>query len=392
MLSQEIEERLAERFANRINEFNNIILDEIGKNIKAFSRINISQARQLQQMLKYGGSYNEIVKKLSKISGKSIDEIYKMFDEIAKSNKEFAEQFYKYRGIDFIPYSKDIALQNQVNSLARITANTFSNISRTSSIGYVLTDLRGNKTFKNIEQTYADLIDRSVIALAQGKTTFESEMKRTIRELGNGLVVFESGRTRRLDSVVRMNIQDSIRQLNIENSMRFGQEYNADGIEISVHTAPAPDHADIQGRQFTLDEYNKLEAGELAQDVKGNVYDGADKRQIGTLNCYHKTFNIVIGASEPEYSDKELKKIQQDNKNGFEFEGNHYTLYEGTQLQRRIETAIRKQKDTKRLADASGYDDLVQECNSKIKRLTLKYNELCNASGLKSKKQRMRIY
>ena len=121
----------------------------------------------------------------------------------------------------------------------------------------------------------------------------------------------------------------------------FGKEYGADGIEISVHSNPAPDHEDIQGRQFSIEEYDKLQAGEIAKDVKGIMYDGSDKRQIGQYNCYHDIFNIILGVSKPIYTDKQLKEIVQNNQEGFEYEGKHYTNYEGTQLQRRLETEKR---------------------------------------------------
>lgn len=82
------------------------------------------------------------------------------------------------------------------------------------------------------------------------------------------------------------------------------------------------------GRQFSIEEYDKLENGEIATDYKGNKYDGADKRNIGEYNCYHKVFPIVLGVSKPEYTDKQLQNIQESNLSGFEFEGKHYTMYE----------------------------------------------------------------
>ena len=390
MLSQEIEEQLAERLAQRINEANTYILKEIGENIRRLSMVNPSSAYKLSQILKYGGSYEKIVKELSKMSGKNIQEIYEIFEEVAKNNKDFAKQFYKYRHIDYIPYSKDKLLQEQVKSLANITAGTFLNFTKTTAIGYVFEDLNGNRTFKNIQQTYQELIDRAILNIGQGKESFYSAMRHTLEELGQGgLVQYESGTTRRLDSAVRMNILDGIRRLNRETSLRFGQEYNADGVEISVHSNPAPDHSDIQGRQFSLEEFEKLENGELARDYKGNTYDGADKRHIGKLNCYHKIFNIVLGVSNPEYTDEQLKKIQEDNQKGFEFEGKHYTNYEGMQLQRKIELAIRKQKDIRTLAKFSGDNELELICDMKLDQLAHKYNNLCKTSGLKPQIQRM---
>ena len=392
MLSQEVEERLAEHLIDRIEETNSHILKKIGQTIKYMSTLTPSQAYQISQILKYGGTYEEIAKELARVSGKNVQDIYKIFEQVAKDNKEFAKQFYKYRNIDFIPYSKDIALQNQVNSIARLTADTYLNIANTRGIGFLFRNKNGQVYFKDIQQAYYEIIDRGILAISQGKETYQQEMRRIIKDVGgNGVVIYESGRTRRLDSAVRMNLLDGIRQVSNETSKRFGEEYNADGIEISVHSNPAPDHADIQGRQFSNEEYEKLESGDIATDYRGNKYDGSDKRHISEYNCYHKIFSIVLGVSKPEYTDKQLNDIRESNLSGFDFEGKHYTMYQGTQLQRRIETAIRKQKDTQILARASGDTELVEQSQNKIRLLTSKYNDLCKASGLLPKKQRMSV-
>ena len=387
MLSQEVEERLAEHLTARIEEANSYILKRIGEAIKQISTLTPSQAYQLGQILKYGGTYEDIAKQLAKVSGKNIQDIYKIFEEVAKNNKQFAKQFYRYRGIDYIPFAKDIALQNQVMSIATLTANIYRNIANTSAIGLIQ-----DGQFKQLQQVYQDTIDKAILSVSQGKQDFYSSMRQTLKELGgSGLVQYASGKTRRLDSAVRMSMLDGIRQVSNETSKRFGKEYDADGIEISVHANPAPDHADIQGRQFSNEEYEKLENGEIATDYKGNTYDGADKRHISEYNCYHKIFTIVLGVSKPEYTDEQLNDIREANLSGFEFEGKHYTMYEGTQLQRRIETAIRKHKDTQILARSAGDKELVEQSQLKITQLTHKYNELCNVSGLLPKKQRMQV-
>ena len=392
MLSQEVEERLAEHLIDRIEDTNSNILKKIGQTIKYMSTLTPSQAYQISQILKFGGTYEEIAKELARVSGKNVQDIYKIFEQVAKDNKEFAKQFYKYRNIDFIPYSKDIALQNQVNSIARLTADTYLNIANTRGIGFLFKNKDGQMYFKDIQQAYYEIIDRGILAISQGKETYQQEMRRIIKNVGgNGFVIYESGRTRRLDTAIRMNLLDGIRQVSNETSKRFGEEYDADGIEISVHSNPAPDHADIQGRQFSNEEYEKLESGDIATDYKGNKYDGSDKRHISEYNCYHKIFPIVLGVSKPEYTDKQLNDIRESNLSGFEFEGKHYTMYEGTQLQRRIETAIRKQKDTQILARASGDTELVEQSQNKIRLLTNKYNDLCKASGLLPKKVRMQV-
>ena len=95
MLSQEVEEKLAEHLVNRIEEANSYILKRIGEAIKQISTLTPIQAYQIQQILKYGGTYNEIAKELARVSGKNVQDIYKIFEEVAKNNKQCAKQFYE---------------------------------------------------------------------------------------------------------------------------------------------------------------------------------------------------------------------------------------------------------------------------------------------------------
>lgn len=53
MLSQEVEEQLAGRLVNRIEEANTSILKKIGEAIKKISTLSPSQAYQVSQILKY---------------------------------------------------------------------------------------------------------------------------------------------------------------------------------------------------------------------------------------------------------------------------------------------------------------------------------------------------
>lgn len=392
MLNREAEEVLSDILAERINDANEKILEKIGESLKALNTIKPSQAHQLAQILKFGGSYEEIAKILAKVSGKNVADIYKIFQQVARDNKAFAEEFYQYRGIDFIPYEKDLPLKNQVLALANLTRDTYKDIAESTIVGYVYKDASGQTQFKNLRDTYYDLIDRAVLNITQGKGTFDEGLTETLKQIGgSGIVTYQSGHTRRLDSAVRMNMQDSVRKFNQELTLQYGQQYGADGVEISVHEYPAPDHEDIQGRQFTLEEYEKLENKQPAKDVRGITYDGSEKRHIGEFNCYHRVFNIVVGVSNPLYTDRQLEQIREENQEGFELDGKHYTMYEGTQLQRRLETAIRQQKDTQILGKASGNNELIEESQNKIRLLNKKYNELCRVSGLKPKTRNMRV-
>ena len=74
-----------------------------------------------------------------------------------------------------------------------------------------------------------------------------------------------------------------------------------------------------------------------------------------------------------------------------EYEGNKYTKYEATQVQRKLETAIRKEKDRQIIARASGDKDGVSIAQSNISTLTSKYNDFSKNAGLDTYKNRLSV-
>lgn len=135
------------------------------------------------------------------------------------------------------------------------------------------------------------------------------------------------------------------------------------------------------GHQFSNEEFEKMQNSLPFKDINGKSYI-AIERHISEWNCYHRPFRIVLGISKPLYTDKQLEKIQKDNTKGFDFDGKHYSMYDGTQLQRRIEREIRKQKDIQILAKSSGDKELTLQAQTKITQLTTKYKQLSQISGL----------
>lgn len=399
MIDEKIIDKLVERLTLRIEKANLYFLNSIGESISKLSKLTPSKAHQLVQILKYGGNYDKIVNEISRLTDLNIREIDTIFSEYAKQDQLFYKKFYKYRDIPFVDYANNPALIKQTQALANISKGTMTNFAKTSAIGYSIRDLKGNMVFMGLKDTYYSVLDRALLNVGQGKETFDQGMKEILKELGgSGLKTldFDSGRSIRLDSMVRMHLKSSLRELHNENQKMFGEEFDSDGIEISVHINPAPDHEDAQGHQFTNKEFEKLQDIGTAKDINGKLIDthrndtAIDFRPISELNCYHYVFSIVIGASKPEYTQEQLDKIISDNQNGFDIGGTHYTMYKGTQMQRQLELKIRKERDVLALAKASDNKSLISDTNNRLNRYKSYYKELSDLSGLKPKLKRLR--
>ena len=398
-MNEETIELLVARLVNRINKANEFFLTKIGESVKKIRELTPTQAQQLIQMLKYGGNYEEIVNEILRLTNLNIQDIDAIFNEMAKKNYEFAEQFYKYRGVEYVPYIENKALLRQVSALASITKQEMFNYARATNLGYSIRDLQGNIKFVGLKETYDRILDTAVLNVGTGVDTFDNAMSKIMKEVGgSGLktVDYASGRSIRLDSAARMHLKGALRTLHNEVQKQVGEEFDFDGYEISVHSNPAVDHEKIQGRQFSIEEYEKLNNGLEAKDYKGNTYtlDHDHKngfRPISTMNCYHYVFSIVLGVNKPEYSEEQLQKIIDDNDKGAIIDGKHYTNYEITQLQRSFERKIRKQKDIQILAKASGNKELVKESQDRITQLTNKYKEISKISGLPTRMDRLKV-
>ena len=390
MINEELQEKLLSIFDKRFQDYNTKVLEELGNVIKQFKDLTPSQAHSLAQQLKYNTTVKYLLNELSKISGLSVDDLKKILERVAKENINFADTYYKAQGLDTPIYEQNKSLQRLVNSVYNITGKEFKNIAK--STGFRLLDNNGKPLLLDIDKTYKEVIDRCVVAISQGKETYQQSMRSTLRQLSDSgvrRIEYESGYSRRLDTSVRQNILDGMRQVANESQKIFGKEFDSDGVEISVHLNPAPDHELVQGRQFSNEEFENFQNDRKAIDYTGMVFEpefeGHDRRSISEYNCYHYIFSIVLGVSKPQYNNEQLQEIIDNKNKTFEFDGKTYNMYEGTQLQRKIETAIRQAKDTQILAKASGDDDLVLQSQTRITQLTTKYKQLCNTSGLPNK-------
>ena len=377
-------ELLLERFYQRYNRYNTKVLEKMGEAIKKFDGVSPTTAHKIAQQLKYGTDIDDLIAELSQLSGKSIKDIEEAFDLVAEENVAFAEVYARAKNMEFVNYKDNEQLKRLVKGIAGETNATFKNISRAKAIGFVLKDADGNKIFKNLKKTYNDLIDEAVFNVTTGTTDYQSAMRGVMKQLADSGVKiheekigYKSGYNVRIDSAVRQNILTGVRQLNLEVQKQVGRDFGADGVEISAHSPCAEDHLPIQGKQYSNAEFKKLNA--------------SLERPIGEYNCRHFVFSIVLGVSQPSYSQKMLNQMNKESESIIEYEGKKYTAYEATQVQRKLETAIRQQKDRQIIARASGDKDGVGQAQQNITTLTHKYNDFSKNAGLDTYKNRLTV-
>lgn len=83
--------------------------------------------------------------------------------------------------------------------------------------------------------------------------------------------------------------------------------------------------------------------------------------------------------------------MKPENRPKIVFEGKEYDDYQATQMQRRVEREIRKQKRLKTAYEAAGLTDQATAAGSRLQILNRKYKEFSKAAGLPEQRERMKV-
>lgn len=376
LLNESWIEGLPDNIVDNLETLNNYVVQRICERIRKIGDIGTADAYRLKTAIEYAGAdIKAIEKEVARIMGTNQQEIERLFEEVAKENVDFANTFYKARNMDLLQrYTSRSALTSFVDAVKRQALDGTANISNTYMIGF-----KRGKQIIPLREYYISTIDRAITYVQTGVVDYQSAMRSTVREMAqSGLrrVTWESGYSRRLDSSARMNILEGVRRLNSQMMEETGREFGADGVEISAHGLCAPDHRDIQGKQYSKEEFERL--------------NRRLERPIGTLNCQHFVTPIVLGVSKPVYSRKELADINKRSAERIEYKGQKMSRYEASQKQRQIETAIRYAKDERDAMIAAGDKLGAAQARKKSAALGAEYKRFCEQAGLTPRPERTR--
>lgn len=373
----ELIEDLLQPISDIYQEVNTKVLSIITERIKYVGQLTPTDAARLSILLR-NQDLKQIETILSEATDLSIKQIDSIVTESASYNDDLSEELFKYRNIPPTSFKTDLSLLTIVEQAKKSMVDDVVNLSKTT--GFML-----NGKMTDAAKAYSYAVNRAVFEVQQGLFDFNTAMRSTIKELADSgirTVDFASGYSRRLDSQARMNISDGVRQLNASYRDMQGKRFGADGVELSAHGLCSPDHLPYQGKQYTNKEFERIQS--------------SLKRPFFTMNCHHSKFPIIIGISDPAYSDKELMEIEQKSNEIVKYQlpggkAVEKSRYEATQDQRRQETKIRRLKDVKNQLDIMGDKIGSVTYQKQITEQTAIYKRMSAQMGISPKMERVRV-
>lgn len=359
----------AERLTDPINDY---LIRDIAERIAKAGQFTATAQYQIWAAQQMGLSQAEIKKRLKKLLGVSNDEIKKLLTQSAEVGYRF--DLKALPTADAIPFAENHVLQEIVSAAVKLAQDDFTNITQT--IGMV--DPYGRAL--PLQQAYRNSMDFAFSQVATGAADYNTAVRLAVKNLaekGIQTIDYQSGIHTSLEAAVRRSVMGGLGLMQEQISKQTHDDLGANGWEISAHAASAPDHEPIQGKQYSDEEYETL--------------NNSLVRRIGTLNCGHSAFPIILGVTPPQYTKEELEKYRLDNERGIDYAGKHYTMYEATQRQRRLEASMRRQKRRILADEATGDQEKKQQDQIKLQVTSQEYRRFSKAAGLRTQDARAEV-
>jgi len=338
----------------------------------------ISEAGQITSTAEYQLKRAVWLKK----SKKDIDALLKQekpAEELASTFRKAYDTILMQTGAEAL--ENDPGMQRILQSAIELADKDFRNITQT--LGMI--DPFGRELpLRDAYVSCTDYAFKKVMTGAQSYTQACWEASKNLLDTGVTVVGYQSGVHTSIDAAVRRSVFGGMGLMVEKVEQKIHDEIGATGWELSAHEACAADHEPYQGRQYTNLEYEALNG---TAELPGIL-----KRRIGTLNCKHVAFPIIIGVSKPVYTAEDLQKMADRNAKGVTYEGKHYTTYQATQMQRLLEREIRAAR--KKIA---GLENLplskkLEETRARYRTLMDRYNDFSRAAGLDPQEERLLTY
>jgi hypothetical protein len=361
MLTPEQLQNLPQELTDLYDQLSEFILRDIARRIAKGAEITDTAEYQLYRAKSLGLSTDEIAAKIAEINGSSAAEINRLIREAAAQSDEFDR---KMLGADkgaAVPLEENAQLQKLISAQIAETAGKCENL--TNTMGFADHDFLGRVYYLSMTDMYRREMDSAHMKVVTGVTDYMTAIRQACNKLaasGVRTIDYESRRSDRIEVAARRAILTSVAHVTHRISEQNGEELGADGWEMSAHSGSRPSHAVYQGRQYTQEQYERI-----------------IKPLISEPNCRHDVFPIILGVSEPTYTEEELQNIDQPP---FTYEGRTYTAYEASQQMRKMERAMRKQKDRCIVADAAGDEEAFATASIRLNRQKYIYEDFCKAA------------
>lgn len=332
------------------------ILRDVARRIGKMDGMTPTAKWQLWRYEQVEAVREEVVKLLAKYSGKSEREIRRILKEACTAALEADDEIYYHYGKTPTPFAESLPLQNLLNAGYRQTSGTWSNLTAT--------------TANTVTGAFERVLDEAWLKVSTGAFDYKTAIKKAVDTIADDMpyITYPTGHTDTLEVAARRAILTGVNQTAGKLQDARMQEMGVEYVETTAHGGARPTHAEWQGKRFHLGG-DKVLNGKLYKDFVRETGYGTGAGLCG-WNCRHQYFACFPELGDPPSWTQE--SLEQLNARNVEYNGQMYTQYEISQMQRSRERNVRKWKRRYLAEDAAGSDTTAAAVRLKAARDSLK--------------------
>lgn len=354
------------------------IMEDIVRRIKINGEITRSADWQIYRLHELGMSKREIKKAIADNLDLSKAEIKELYNDILQKGYEWDDSIYKTKGKARIPLEENEGLQRLLSAVSEQTSGELKNISQ--SLGFAVKQPDGKLKFTQVADFYQQSLDNAIMGIASGAFDYNTVIKKVISDMTNsGLrtVDYATGWSNRADVAARRSVMTGLSQLTAKMNEDNAQELGTDYFEVTWHSGARPSHQEWQGKVYSKKELETICGLGTVTGLCG-------------ANCYHDYYPFIPGISERSYTDEELAQMNAEENKPVKYGDKEYTKYEALQRQRKLETAMRAQRQKIHLLEEAGADEEdIINARCRYRGTSQEYTRFSKAMGLPQQRERV---
>ena len=354
------------------------IIEEIATRIANFGYANTVVINNLKIAEEMGFLYQDIIRLVAEYNNTTVEEVNRIFYEAGEKSLKFDDQTYKENGLNPVPLKQSESIKQTMNATIIRTAGNLQNLCMT--------------TASTAQSQFYNAINMAYMETSTGVKSYTQAIVDEIKKISKqgAVIEYPSGAKRSLESAIRTNVVTAVNQNCGKLQELRADEVGCDLMELSAYSGARPEHAKWQGKIVS----RSGKRGYLSlRDIGYGEVTG-----FKGVNCHHDWYPYFEGSTRT-YTNKQLKDWQNEK---VTYNGQQISVYDATQIQRKIERQIRQDKKDLRAQQAiltsNNKEIKIEEVEAEIRNIKSRQkednsqlNDLLKQTGLKKDNSRLVI-
>jgi hypothetical protein len=320
MLTPDYLDGIADPILSLYRSYEDSIIRDIVRRIVKMGAPTPTSAWQLQRLIESGAVYDNVLREIAKLTGKSEAELKRLFRQAGVRSMRFDDSIYRQAGMSPIPLNLSPAMAQVLKIGLERTNNLMRNLTQTTAF--------------SAQQSFISAADLAYQQVVTGSMSYDQAIRQAIKSVGaSGLeIVYPSGKRDKLDVAIRRAVLTGVSQTAGRLQEQRADEIGQDLVQTSLHVGARPEHQEWQGKIFSRSGTHPNYPDFVASTGYGTVTG------LHGVNCRHSYYPFFEGISKDAYD--KATRDEAENKT-VTYNGKQISAYEASQIQRAYERRVR---------------------------------------------------